>query len=234
MSLRTSFKGWLGEILTIVTVKMRLNRANYTGIHNVTIQTRNGTTQIDHVIASRYGIFVVESKNMSGWIFGDKTGREWTQILSRQRFKFQNPLHQNYRHARALSEFLGIDQSRIFPVVMFWGNCQLRTDVPPNVLKTGLAEYIKSKRLVLFDDADVKWIVAALKHSMLPRTWTTHRRHVAWLKERFDSTTTCAKCGNPMILRTARSGGYAGSHFYGCTNYPACRYIKRLEQPVSA
>ena len=78
------------------------------------------------------------------------------QFLSLRRFRFQNPLHQNYRHLEALSALLGIARDSIFSVIMFWGDCELRTEMPSNVLTNGYTDYIKSKRLVLFDDADVK------------------------------------------------------------------------------
>lgn len=189
----------------------------------------NGTTQIDHVIVSRFGIFVIETKNMDGWIFGDEKNPQWTQSLFGKKFKFQNPLHQNYRHTKALSDFLGIDHDKIFSVVMFWGDCKLITAMPPNVMASGYITYIKSKTDVLFDDADVAQIVSAIKEGMLPKTWATRRQHVADLKELFDSTTTCPKCSNPLVLRTAKSGANAGSQFYGCTKYPACRYVAKVE-----
>jgi hypothetical protein len=46
----------------------------YHSINNVTIPTANGTTLIDHIIVSKYGIFVVETKNIKGWIYDDELG----------------------------------------------------------------------------------------------------------------------------------------------------------------
>lgn len=64
------FTGWFGELKTVIATRLFLPSSDYVDINNVTIRTRRGTTQIDHVIISRYGVFVVETKNMSGWIFG--------------------------------------------------------------------------------------------------------------------------------------------------------------------
>jgi len=228
MSLKSMFKGWLGEVQGTIAKKLFLDSAVYTDINNVTIPTANGTTQIDHVIVSRYGIFVVETKNMDGWIFGDEKKPQWTQSLFGKKFKFQNPLHQNYRHTKALSDFLGIDHDKIFSVVMFWGDCQFKTAMPPNVMASGYTGYIKSKTDVLFDDADVPQIASAIKQGMLPKNWGTRRQHVAGLKDRFDSITTCPKCSSPLVLRTAKSGANAGSQFYGCTKFPACRYVGKV------
>lgn len=72
MSLVSSFKGWVGEMQGSLAAKIRLDSQIYRSINNVTIPAANGTTQIDHVIVSRYGIFVVEMKNIKGWTYGDK------------------------------------------------------------------------------------------------------------------------------------------------------------------
>ena len=61
--------------------------SEYVDLNNVTIRTRRGTTQIDHVIVSRYGVFVVETKNMSGWIFGTSAPGGWV-IFSQFRHEY--------------------------------------------------------------------------------------------------------------------------------------------------
>jgi restriction system protein len=88
----------------------------------------------------------------------------------------EHPLRQNYRHVRALADLLGIQPDKILPVIVFWGDCQFRTTMPPNVLANGFAGYIKSKRLVRFDDDEAKQIVAPLKERMLSETWDVCRR----------------------------------------------------------
>jgi hypothetical protein len=114
-------------------------------------------------------------------------------------------------------------------VVVFRGDCSLKTEVPANVLTSGYIGYVKSKTQVLFTDAEVKRIVEVIKAGMLPKTRATHLKHVDDLKQRFDSTTTCARCGNPLVLRTARSGSNAGKQFWGCSRFPSCRYVRNAE-----
>ncbi|MDX1757907.1 MAG: nuclease-related domain-containing protein [Marinobacter sp.] len=65
------FKGKLGEFLVNASARLFLDKNRYHLIKNVTLPTEDGTTQIDHIIVSRYGVFVVETKNMKGWIFGN-------------------------------------------------------------------------------------------------------------------------------------------------------------------
>lgn len=187
MSLMSSFKGWLGETVGALSQKLRLDSETYHAINNVTIPTSDGTTtQIDHVIVSRFGIFVVESKTMKGWIFGDAKSAQWTQSLpGGRKFRFQNPLRQNFRHTKALSEFLGIDHELFHSVVMFWGECEFKTPMPDNVLSTGYTAYIKSKREILFPQEEVVFEIRdTLKAGRLPPTWATRRQHIAGLRKR--------------------------------------------------
>ena len=228
MSLRSILKGWLGEVQGTLAKKLFLDPQVYADFNNVTIPTLNGTTQIDHVIVSRYGIFVVETKNMDGWIFGDAKSPKWTQSIFGKKYQFQNPLHQNYRHTQALSEFLGIDRGKFISLVMFWGECEFKTLLPRNVINSGYTSFIKNHTAVLFSDQEVQEIVDTLKIGVLPKSWATRRKHVSSLKDRFSSTTTCPKCGSRLVLRTAKSGATPGSQFFGCSKYPACRYVGKL------
>jgi restriction system protein len=229
MSLISSFKGWVGEVQGTLAAKIRLDSQVYRAINNVTIPTASGTTQIDHVIVSRYGIFVVETKNIKGWIYGDEKQEQWTQALYGKKYRFQNPLLQNYRHTKALAEFLGIKHSKIHSVVMFWSECEFKTHMPPNVIDRGYSAHIMSKTEVLFTDEELEQIYEAIKTGMLPKGWSTRREHVNSLKERYSSETTCPKCGSELVLRTARKGPNAGKKFYGCSRFPSCRYMRDVE-----
>lgn len=76
------FKGVMGEALVNLSARLFLDKNKYHLIRNVTIPTGDGTTQIDHIIVSRFGVFVVETKNMKGWLFGSgmvlRTGKKGT------------------------------------------------------------------------------------------------------------------------------------------------------------
>ena len=179
MSFMATLKGMIGETVASVAHKVLLDSSVYRDLNNVTIPTRDGTTQIDHVIVSRYGIFVIEAKTMKGWIFGNENSAEWTQSFPGGKFKFQNPLRQNYRHTKCLSEFLGIEHAKLHSVVMFWGECTFKTPMPENVLEEGYTSYIKSKTEVLFSENEVEQIVDAIQLGRLPATWATRSQHVS-------------------------------------------------------
>ncbi|PIV91305.1 MAG: nuclease [Gallionellales bacterium CG17_big_fil_post_rev_8_21_14_2_50_54_146] len=202
MSFAAGFKGWLGEAVLSVAKKIALDGNIYREVNNVTLRISNGTTQIDHIIVSRYGIFVIETKNMEGWIFGTESQPKWTQSFRKSKFQFQNPLHQNFRHIKALEEFLGLPSSMFHSIVCFVGEtCSLKTALPDNVICGGLFGYIKAKTNVLLPDVQVVEIVEAIKTGMRPKnflglsTRETKQEHLASLKDRHSSTTTCPKCG---------------------------------------
>lgn len=191
MSLHASFKGWLGEACLMLAKKIVLDGSVYRDVNNVTLATSSGTTQIDHIIVSRYGVFVIETKNMTGWIYGQETQPTWTQSFPRAKFQFQNPLFQNYRHIKSLEEVLGLPNSMFHSVVCFVGNtCELKTELPSNVTKGMPFGYIKSKTQVLLSDERVFEIVQAIKSGMLPKnflglsTAATKRQHLASLRQR--------------------------------------------------
>jgi predicted RNA-binding Zn-ribbon protein involved in translation (DUF1610 family) len=236
MGLMSMFKGFMGETIGAVAHKVLLDRTIYHELNNVTIPTQDGTTQIDHVIVSRYGIFVIEAKNMNGWVFGNEKSTEWTQSFPGGKFRFQNPLRQNYRHTKCLSEFLCVDHNKLHSVVMFWGESTFKTPVPENVMDTGYTSYIKSKTQVFFTDEEVEQIVMAIQTGKLPRTWSTHKAHVASLNARHSKTAEqigrsnssvpiCPLCGEAMLKRSAKRGTKIGNEFWGCSHFPQCRGI---------
>ena len=156
-SLKSLVRGWIGEKMTSLAIFLSLDKKIYQRFHDVIINSPDGTTQLDHVIISPYGIFVIETKNMSGWIFGSEKDSNWTQSLNggRTKYKFQNPLRQNYRHTKCLSEYLGLDHGVMHSIVFFIGECKLKTRMPKNVMVSGVRSYIKSFQQVLLSDEQI-------------------------------------------------------------------------------
>lgn len=226
------FKGLWGEALVKASARLGLPQDSYHAIHNVTLQTPDGTTQIDHIFVSRFGIFVVETKHMKGWIFGDESQAQWTQRIFRESFRFQNPLRQNYKHVKALESALDAPANQIHSVVVFTGSCVLKTAMPANVTKgIGYLRYIKSFREPILSDAAVKNAVSQIQQGRLAATRETHRQHVRSLRRRVDPSASrqCPRCGSSMVLRTAKSGANAGEKFWGCSAYPKCRAVRKVD-----
>ncbi|RJY20410.1 nuclease, partial [Pseudomonas syringae pv. actinidiae] len=159
--------------------------AVYRRLHNVTLNTADGTTQIDHVFISPFGIFVLETKNMRGWIFGSEKQPQWTQKIYRQTFRFQNPLRQNYKHLKALEATLAVDMNNLHSVISFVGESTFKTPMPINVTQgAGFIRYIRSFQQRVFSEAQVDALVSALQAGRRPPNHATHREHVRNLKNR--------------------------------------------------
>ncbi|MEB0012277.1 NERD domain-containing protein [Glaciimonas sp. Gout2] len=226
------FKGVMGEAIVNISAKYFLNREDYHLIKNVTLPVEDGTTQIDHIIVSRFGIFVIETKNMKGWIFGDAKQKTWTQKIYKHTTKFQNPLHQNYKHVKALETLLELDSSLIHSVIVFVGDSTFKTPMPENVTQAGgYIKHIKSMNQQVLDTRQVADAIERIRSGRKSASFKTSREHVKHVKsivtEKANSN-ACPKCGSLLILRTVKSGVNAGSQFKGCTKFPACRYTTKF------
>ena len=220
-------KGVIGELKVQAVAGLRLDGRSYRSFHNLTLPTRDGTTQIDHVIVSKFGVFVIETKNLKGWIFGDENSKKWTQSIYGKNYQFQNPLRQNYRHLKAVENLLRLDPRCLHSVVVFVGSGKFKTAMPPNVVeRRRLISHLRSKTDILLSDEEVDDSVRTLKTSQVS-AFGTRRKHIQTLKENCRNP-TCPRCGKAMALRTAKQGPNAGGQFWGCSGFPGCRATKDI------
>ena len=225
------FKGVLGEFWVNISLSRRLDEQEYQLLKNLTLPTRDGTTQIDHVVISRFGIFVIETKNMSGWIFGGENQARWTQVIYRKKTKFQNPLRQNYKHVKTVQDLLEIGADKLYNIVVFVGSGVPKTPMPSNVVwSTGsLLETIKSKRVEILDQDELTALAERLAEARLQSGIQTHRAHVRHVKSQValrQSDANCPRCGAELVERTNRK---SGARFLSCSTFPKCRGTRTLQ-----
>ena len=206
---------------------LRLHGPKYHHFWNVIIPTSDGTTEIDHLIVSRFGIFVVELKDRSGWIFGSAAEAYWTAVHFGKRYRFQNPLRQNYGHLKAIEAFLCVDRRVIYSAVVFRGSFEFKTPIPDGVLCHSYRSWIASKNDLVLDDAAVETVLKALRTNAV-LGWRVRHRHTQSIRNRYASDTTCPKCGGTLRVRMQMLGPQPGSQFLGCSRFPACRYTKSI------
>ncbi|KAA2284733.1 nuclease-related domain-containing protein [Arenimonas fontis] len=223
-----AIKGWFGERLVEVSLRLSLPSDVYQVCHDITLPTQDGSTQVDHVVVSPYGVFVVETKNMRGWIFGSERDAWWTQKIYRRSHRFQNPLRQSFKHVAVLRELLELPENAVISVVVFVGGSEFKTPMPPNVTYgLGLVRFIKSHTTPVLSAQQVPDILQRLDAAALAPGRETRKQHVARLRERLDGD-ACPRCGKALVERTARKGMRAGQRFLGCSGYPACRYTRQI------
>ncbi|WP_372958327.1 nuclease-related domain-containing protein [Marinobacter sp.] len=223
------FKGWVGEVIVNLSAHFLLDRKTYHLIRNVTLPTEDGTTQIDQLIVSPYGVFVVETKNMKGWIFGGERQRYWTQKIYRHSSKFQNPLHQNYKHLKTVEDLLGLSDQQVHSLVVFVGDSTFKTPMPPNVTQGGgYLRFIKSHQDEVLTPEQIEDVIERVASGRLQvslRTSREHVRHVKTIVEKKATVVACPNCGGEMVRRVTKRGEHAGKEFWGCGAFPKCRGI---------
>ncbi len=123
------WKGKAGEKL-VKRILSKLDPKSYYVLHDVTVHTEYGdTTQIDHIVIAETGVFVIETKNYEGWIYGNEKSARWTQGIFRKKSSFQNPFRQNYKHIKAI-EWVMEQQLPCISIAAFHPKCSLkRVDV---------------------------------------------------------------------------------------------------------
>ena len=99
------WKGRAGEAEVIKKLN-KLDSTKYTVLNDLFFKTGDKSAQIDHVIISNYGIFVIETKNYNGKIYGSENKDYWTVYLRKFQTNFYNPIKQNRGHIYALKNIL--------------------------------------------------------------------------------------------------------------------------------
>jgi len=180
-------KGWTGEWVVNLQARLFLPKSEYTMVPNVTIPDGlGGSTQIDHVVVSRYGVFVVETKNMKGWIFGAEDDREWTQkFRGGHSQRFENPLRQNFRHTETLAGILGLSRDKLISCIAFEGDATLKTrdKLPPSArANAGWVSFVKEHKAQVLTDEEVAAVLERIEEARLAPGFKTHREHVRYVQ----------------------------------------------------
>lgn len=221
-------KGFFGE-KAVAFFLSRLDPAKYKVINNIILQAGNRTTQIDHVVVSNYGIFVIETKNYQGWILGNEFDDYWTQVIYKRKEKLHNPIRQNYGHIQALKEVLNeyIDVNYI-SIVAFTTKADLKVKANTDVVYTvNLPKTIRKYSNENISDSVKEQIYEKLL-SLNVDNKENRKAHVEAIhnnltdKHKKIDSNTCPKCGGELVLRSGKYG-----QFKGCSNYPKCRFIAK-------
>lgn len=274
-------KGKYGEYL-IYKYLMGLEQQGAKFLFNIYVPKNDEeTTEIDVLMISRKGLFVFESKNYSGWIFGSEFQKYWYQTLPTGRRnkshkeKFYNPIYQNNTHIKYLNSLIGANYPT-YSIITFSERCTLRNiEVKtPNVyvinryhVRDLIALIYENKPDILTDQE-----ITEIYNVLYPLTQVDEnvkQKHIDNINNKFKNNyvfsntldnsnvsistlinnneqiiaepeiiekiqsneninneeLTCPLCGAKLELKTAKYGTHAGQKFYGCSNYPKCKYI---------
>ena len=157
--------------------------ANLNGLHalinNVTLPTEDGTTQIDHILVTEAGLFIIETKHYSGWILGNPRDNFWTQVIYRKKSRFRNPLLQNYGHIKTVQALFKLPESAFRGVVVFTGSAEFKTDLGPDVIFLDqLMGFIEQKKAKVLDERQITYVVGRIEMKRLGRSSETDEYHL--------------------------------------------------------
>ena len=217
-------KGWLGEICVKIVLGKTKPGMKYV-INNLLLNVgENKTSQIDHVLINANGIFVIETKNYSGRIYGCADDFEWTQVLryGKVKNKFYNPIKQNKTHVYHISKIINQDIPLTSAVVFVRGNTRF-------VNAIGVYNLFGLKRLISSNtktDLTPEQMLEAYELIIGAKDTSTsqaeHINNIRSLRNDIDNN-ICPRCGKRLIIRNGKNGS-----FYGCEGYPQCRFTKRI------
>lgn len=195
-------------------------------LKNIYVPYRDKTSEIDLLMIHEKGIFVFESKNYSGWIFGNISQLKWTQSLQNgEKYHFYNPIRQNQTHIKALSEYLNMPISSFTSYIVFSERCSLKS-VPedtdqviivrrPDMLKK-LRAHLRAS-VNLYSPEEVLQLAQKLQ-PLVNKSEAEKQQHIDDIKEK------CPFCGNELVLRRGKYG-----KFWGCSTYPQCKFTRPLK-----
>ena len=220
-------KGRIGEH-RVAHILGRLPKDRYQVINDLLLRTSSGsTTQIDHVVISQYGIFVIETKFYKGWIYGGENSEFWTQNIYGNKYTLRNPILQNAGHVRVLRQMLkDYGDIPFIPIVAFSRQATLGVSsgtpvIYWNQIRKVIGQF-KEKRIA--PDA-VTGIYNKLIESNIPDSKESRREHIRNVRSYEDrrniavASGKCPRCGGNLVLRHGKYGS-----FYGCSNYPRCKF----------
>jgi hypothetical protein len=222
-----TIKGFIGEKSVLYQLS-KLDKDKYLILNDIVIPTFNGkTTQIDHLVISEYGIFVIETKNYRGWIIGDESSQYWTQVIYKRKERLYNPIRQNYGHIKALEEVTKeFGSLPFFSIVCFSGRAELKVNSISKVIYTeNLIRTIGNYRDKRIDKDEVERVSKAILSVGL-KNKDAKKAHVKALKSNIEdkinkiSHNECPKCGQQLVVRRGRYGD-----FRGCSGYPKCKFV---------
>ena len=162
------FRGDIAESRTRRILAAGLEKSRYTVLHDVELPAGGGTVHVDHIVVSRFGLFVIESRFASGMVSGGEFQDRWKQESWGRTRRIENPLHQNSVQAETLGRLLGMPQAKIHRVVVLTGHSGMRTPPPDHLVQAEqLIAYIRKKGTHLLEPEQADRALKAIQEARL-------------------------------------------------------------------
>lgn len=224
-SYESKVKGYVGEKLVAKKLS-KLNKRKYKIINNLLLKTLKGTAQIDHIVISQYGIFVIETKNYKGIITGNEYDDNWNQILFNNKEVLRNPIKQNNGHIKALKDVIpALRYKKINSIILFTKRSNLKVNTETTVIYYNkVNKVIKRSRKKEFTKEEVDYIYKKLNELNIDcfKQRVVHvknvKRNIKEAEKKLRKN-KCPRCGGKLKKKKGKYG-----KFKRCKNYPECTF----------
>ena len=212
----------------------KLPKDKYIVLNDLMLPTSYGTTQIDHVVLSLYGVYVIETKNYTGTLIGNEKSEQWEQNINGFMYKTANALRQNKAHISAVRSHASVQANvPIHNIVVFAnatkfdifheeGEVIYINDLIPTIMRLRSVEPFYTQEQV-----QIKANLLLEKNITDPELRKQHNQaaNAAKYERRAKiESGICPRCGGQLVIREGKYG-----QFYGCSNYPKCDFnVKSL------
>lgn len=224
-SYESKVKGYVGEKLVAKKLS-KLNKRKYKIINNLLLKTSKGTAQIDHIVISQYGVFVIETKNYKGIITGNEYDDNWNQILFNNKEALRNPIKQNNGHIKALKDVIPtLRYKKINSIILFTKRSKLKVNTATTVIYYNkVNKVIKRSRKKEFTKEEVDYIYKKLNELNIDcfKQRVVHvknvKRNIKEAEKKLRKN-KCPRCGGKLKKKKGKYG-----KFKRCKNYPECTF----------
>lgn len=185
----TVIKGKMGESAVKILLK-KLDKKDYIVINDLILKNdlaSSGTSQIDHIVISKYGIFCIETKNYRGQIYGSERQRRWTQNIYGNKKSFINSIFQNYGHVKIIENIIsekGYENIPVTSIIAFDKGADLKIKLDKSIvikIPYIVDTIIKLSNDKILNDIQIKELEELIKDKILKDTYT--KKHVNNIKK---------------------------------------------------
>ena len=208
-------------------VAQKLNRCatgNFRLLNDIVLMDSKGESyQIDHIFINENGIWIIETKNWSGYIYGTDEQKEWTQVLAygKEKNRMYSPVKQNLTHAYKIQKIL---KTTVIPLVVFV-SADIRNVKSGYVCRLeDLPRVVKRNYGFRLSNGEIeRYYQTILVHQS--RCYITSEEHSKKQEERKARVEEgfCPKCGARLVERYGKNGV-----FCGCSRYPNCNFTMKM------
>ena len=177
------FRGDIAETRVRRILAQGLDKRHYTVLNDLVLPFGGGTISIDHVVVSKFGIFVIESLQARGWVSGTEVQDRWKDSSLGRIRRFDNPVYRNRLQAQALSQLLEMPPRVFHRMVVISGQRGFKGECPPSVVDPEkLIRRMRSKGEHLLDDEQAVRALTAIEAVRLKKRGGVFVDRVAILK----------------------------------------------------